>query len=447
MAVYKQPKSKYWWYKFTWNGEPIRESTKQTNKRVADQMEAAHRTSLAKGEVGIRDRKPVPTLAEFAEHDFLPYIERTLREKEPNTARFYSTCTDNLNSFAKLSTARLDEMGHDLIHAFIEFRRDHRFEFRKGKRQERRGGTPVEVSTVNRDLATLRRMLTLAVEWGKILAAQKIRLLPGENRRERALAEAEDALYVKAATDLGHEMERSYEAALGGVRATMRGEQPQKPDAFRLRDVAVTMLDSALRPDEVFRLKPENVREGAICIFEGKTRAAVRRVPVMTERLRGILEMRLSQTAPGGWLFPADTKSGHVEDSSLKKRHAKALKASGVAPFELYTLRHTCLTRWGEYMDPWRLHKYAGHADMKTTARYIHPRDEGMQEAMERNQVAREVRLARSGHTSGHTTETAESMLSQNGSQSTEIKWGYGATRRSRTGDLLITNQPLYQLS
>jgi hypothetical protein len=25
MAVYKQPKSKYWWYKFTWNGElPLR---------------------------------------------------------------------------------------------------------------------------------------------------------------------------------------------------------------------------------------------------------------------------------------------------------------------------------------------------------------------------------------------------------------------------------------
>jgi spore germination protein GerM len=45
--------SKYWWYKFVWNGEPIRESTKQTNKRVAEQMEAAHRTALAKGEVGI----------------------------------------------------------------------------------------------------------------------------------------------------------------------------------------------------------------------------------------------------------------------------------------------------------------------------------------------------------------------------------------------------------
>jgi hypothetical protein len=49
MAVYKQPKSKNWWYKFNWNGEAIRESTKQTNKRVAEQMEAAHRTALAKG--------------------------------------------------------------------------------------------------------------------------------------------------------------------------------------------------------------------------------------------------------------------------------------------------------------------------------------------------------------------------------------------------------------
>jgi hypothetical protein len=81
MAVYKQPKSKYWWYKFTWNGEQIRESTKQTNKRVAQTMEAAHRTALAKGEVGIRERKTVPTLKDFAEHDFLPFVRSTFAAK------------------------------------------------------------------------------------------------------------------------------------------------------------------------------------------------------------------------------------------------------------------------------------------------------------------------------------------------------------------------------
>jgi hypothetical protein len=34
MAVYKR--GRVWWYKFTWDGTPIRESTKQTNKRVAE---------------------------------------------------------------------------------------------------------------------------------------------------------------------------------------------------------------------------------------------------------------------------------------------------------------------------------------------------------------------------------------------------------------------------
>ena len=47
MAVYKRGGT--WWYRFTWRGKAIRESTKQSNKRLAEQMEAAHKTSLAKG--------------------------------------------------------------------------------------------------------------------------------------------------------------------------------------------------------------------------------------------------------------------------------------------------------------------------------------------------------------------------------------------------------------
>ncbi len=68
MCVYRH--GKLWWYRFTWNAEAIRESTNQTNKRVAEQIEAAHKTSLAKGEVGIRDRVTVPKLPEFIEQKF-----------------------------------------------------------------------------------------------------------------------------------------------------------------------------------------------------------------------------------------------------------------------------------------------------------------------------------------------------------------------------------------
>jgi hypothetical protein len=69
-----------YWYKFMWNGELVRESTKQGNDKVARQMEAAHKTSLAKGEVGIREKKAVPTLAEFCRKRFAPWADDALEE-------------------------------------------------------------------------------------------------------------------------------------------------------------------------------------------------------------------------------------------------------------------------------------------------------------------------------------------------------------------------------
>ena len=45
MSIYKR--GNVYWYKFMWNGELIRESTKQGSDKKARNMEAAHRTSLA----------------------------------------------------------------------------------------------------------------------------------------------------------------------------------------------------------------------------------------------------------------------------------------------------------------------------------------------------------------------------------------------------------------
>ena len=63
MSIYKR--GKIYWYKFMWNGEMVRESTRQTNQNTARQMEGAHRASLAKGEVGIREKKVAPTLNRY----------------------------------------------------------------------------------------------------------------------------------------------------------------------------------------------------------------------------------------------------------------------------------------------------------------------------------------------------------------------------------------------
>jgi integrase len=385
--VYKQKESKYWWFKFVWKGELIRESTKQTNKRVAETMEAARRTELAKGEVGIKDRAPVPTLRQFAERDFLPFMRSTSAAK-PRTVTFYETTTANLTAYEKLAGLPLDTITSEHIAGFVATRRA----------LHGRHGETLEVSTLNRDLATLRRMFRLAQEWGKVSTIlPRVKMLPGENQRERVLTAAEEIAYLEAAAELGQGLGRDYQRALGGIRATVRGEQPQKPDAFLLRDVTTVLIDCGLRPEECFRLKAENIRDGAIYIYRGKREGSRRRIR-MSDRVRSILEMRLSEAAD--WVFPAETKSGHIEPSTLRKQHLKALKAAAVTPFEFYTLRHTCLTRWAKWMDPYTLHKVAGHTDMKTTMRYVHPSDADMDEAIVR---------ARGGHSSGHSAETGVS--------------------------------------
>ena len=73
--IYKR--GEVYWYKFMWDGKLVRESTKQGNDKVARQMEAAHRTSLAKGEVGIRERKTIPTLKQFCDSRVEPWAKAT----------------------------------------------------------------------------------------------------------------------------------------------------------------------------------------------------------------------------------------------------------------------------------------------------------------------------------------------------------------------------------
>lgn len=82
------------------------------------------------------------------------------------------------------------------------------------------------------------------------------------------------------------------------------------------------------------------------------------------------------QTESEGWVFPAPTRSGHIEKSSLKKQHHKAIALAKVEPFALYTLRHTSLTRWAAHVDPYTLAYLAGHSDFSTTKRYVHPQEE-----------------------------------------------------------------------
>lgn len=133
------------------------------------------------------------------------------------------------------------------------------------------------------------------------------------------------------------------------------------------------MLDCGLRPEKCHRLKWSQYRNSKIEIYDGKTSNSRRSVPA--ERARKMLANRHA-TVESDWIFPAPTKAGHIDSSSLKKQHAAAIKTAKLERFVLYMLRHTALTRWAEArMDLFTLKRLAGHASLATTQRYIHMND------------------------------------------------------------------------
>src|ERR1700757_4637422 len=108
-VTYKR--GKIYWYKFMWQGKLVRESTKQGNDKIARNMESAHRTSLAKGEVGIRERKPSPTLAEFMDKRFEPWVQATFEKSSPKTwLDWYRPNLRAIKGFKPLADCKLEEI-------------------------------------------------------------------------------------------------------------------------------------------------------------------------------------------------------------------------------------------------------------------------------------------------------------------------------------------------
>src|SRR5215469_9585765 len=144
-----------------WQGRLVRESTKQGNDRIARQMESAYRTALAKGEVGMRERKSVPTLTEFIEKRFEPWVESVFSAK-PKTRIWYRNGMRRLLSYAPLASCPLSEITGESVSTYVAHRRS----------------CKLEVSSVNRELQVLRRVLRVAAEWGVIDSAAKIKSCP-----------------------------------------------------------------------------------------------------------------------------------------------------------------------------------------------------------------------------------------------------------------------------
>lgn len=332
-----------YWYNFRWtmknadgSSEHFRivRSAKSQNKNAARDVENEHRRALRLGEVHPRDSWPrlttsaPPIFRAFAKEALLYAKTHT----KPGSHKFYRASIDRLLTFAAIADAPLDAITGELVSRYARHR------------QEVAGNSVV---TVNGDLRTLRRVLHLAEEWGRLPRACAVHELPQPQGRERVVSFAEEALYLAEASP-------------------------------NLRDATILAVDTGPRPDsELLPLRWTDVDLtartespfGVIHIRQGKSVNAQRSIP-LTPRAAEVLQRRKKQaeanSKSSAFVFPGVGNSGHI--LSLQHPHKAAVTAAGLKSFEFYCWRHTFGTRAAQSgMDRYSLASLMGHSSPNVT--------------------------------------------------------------------------------
>jgi len=173
----------------------------------------------------------------------------------------------------------------------------------------------------------------------------------------------------------------------GSMRVVSQEEQQKYLAAAHslLRDVATCMVETGMRPEEVYTIRKENVHLDRRYLFvpSGKTRFARRNIPLTAATLE-ILKRRHAK-AKGAYLFP-HRRDPNRPLTTLHKAHYDALEEAKIRPrFRLYDLRHTFGSRSAMAdVDLSTLKELMGHSAISTTMRYVHPTPEHKLEAVKK---------------------------------------------------------------
>src|SRR5271156_2779508 len=281
MAIYRR--GKIWWYSFEFQGRRIQESSGFKNKKAAIRAESIRRTELLDRRAGFSQKKLAPKFEEHVEK----FLAWSKQQHRPKTRELHGTNCDTLLRFFRGQW--LDDITPVMVEDFKAARIGE-------ARRNAKDGSTVAAATVNRAVTTLKLMYRYAEKSGFAVAdpTRGVAFLPEGSGSMRVVSFQEEILYLAEAS------------------------QP-------LKDIAQIILDTGLRPEEVFRIRVENLDFTARTIFNpfGKTKVA-RRTVTMTEAVWTALQRR-AQTAKGSYVFPSE-KHTDRPIASVRKGHNAAIR-------------------------------------------------------------------------------------------------------------------------
>lgn len=217
----------------------------------------------------------------------------------------------------------------------------------------------VKPATVNRDLAVISHLFTMAEEWKWIQARPvKIKLLPEEPSR---------LIYLT-----GEQAGRLVEAA----------SHDENPHIYPF---VVIGLETGMRRNEILRIKRDDIEVEKRTIFIPLAKAGKREQPItagLADYLKRLLELRKDDSP---WLFPCSrSKSGHAV--SIEKAFRRSVAAAGLPPEVCrHTMRHTAITHLVQAgVDLPTVARVSGHKTLAMIYRYTHANSEHLQAATDK---------------------------------------------------------------
>jgi len=336
-----------WHFAFRWNGNRYRGTCKTSRAQEARKVESLVLARLLEGGRAPGSKR-IPTLADFSNR-FFNWLETLPADRPPRapTRRYYQVGWRILES-TPLACMKLDHITTD--HA-----------------------STIEGSSAantNNALRTLRRLLKKAHEW-QLLSSVPVVKLVEEHGREELIDPCMEQLLL---------------TVTAGPRFTPKGKE-SRVGWEPFRTILLIMLDSGLRPGEIFRMRWENVHwdKGVIFNPRGKSRKSRRYVP-LTERVKAAL-LAHKEVANEGWVFPSKKAcSGHITDREVSKQWLEAKRLAGVPEsVVLYCARHRFSTDAMEGTgNVMAVMDAMGHQSVNTTRIYSHSNVMQIREAIER---------------------------------------------------------------
>ena len=346
MAVFVRGDSNKWYYRFQLNGKEYYRACKgATNKKEALEYEAIVKAEIMRGNLGILNNKPKPTL-KLAISLYLEYSK--------NNKKSYKNDVNSTNII-------LDYFGNidlqDITPAKIEdFKRDVK------------NNTGNKNATINRYLQALSKMLNLAVanELINKNPMWSVKKLKENNHKTRTLsADEEKRLFV--------EIEKGYEVT--GRDRKIKTIYPY----IHLKPIIICALQTGMRRGEIFNLKWANIDFDYeyIELLETKSGKS-RKVPISSKLMKVLEEVKNSTE----YVFiNNETQEPYID---IKKAFHSVLQKAEIKNFRFHDFRHTAATRMLEKgADIRTVQEILGHSSVAVTERYTHTNAKGKKNAVE----------------------------------------------------------------